>query len=563
MCQSIDLHFKKQPAPGLPGGWFFATGVRLAHDVQELVILAPDGRTFSTLNQALQHCKKKIERVKEAKELFESHLGGALQWSDPTHFLVGKPYEHKWTGVDGQNRVVYGTITECLRDQFDEDNVDFMVTFNEESRDEVNSSLPLQGAEFEVPVQESCSFEKALGGHLSFLSSFKISSDELSRADGFQWITPDMRHEQQVTHENGNRLPQLKLIVNGCRLLFTARESSIPNAGNGVFLTCTPVVPGVEAFRLEPNTYLDLGVYVPFRPGDLKEQCIFLLKNFVHGLKCEEWSFNVSDSHEEANQYDITDDRTGDLHSVAAQHIPVYVNECPLEDGPTVTCAHDPTSAVHYLLGTHKNGLTIPADGNPVELFINYGNHYETIRIRKNYSFLPPAKQAKLSKSISHESAEYLLELCKFTGRDVATCIHFFTGLFAMNHVFDAKVVHRSLAVAILLRQRACKLLSEIEECPFARAFSRDLQHCEQLIETLLEVHDDGMLKKLFASEKYEELINETLRPLLDELQPGNLEDVMQEIIQSQEVVSAPKRAGNEDDDDKDAEDVDNGYSSI
>jgi hypothetical protein len=88
--------------------------------------------------------------------------------------------------------------------------------------------------------------------------------------------------------------------------------------------------------------------------------------------------------------YDITDD-SGDLHSIAKQHIPPYVNEIidPFLEEQCVYSAFDCQGALHYLLG-HMHpidgNLRLSADGTKREIFTDYGILYETIRQRKGYS---------------------------------------------------------------------------------------------------------------------------------------------------------------------------------
>ena len=207
-----------------------------------------------------------------------------------------------------------------------------------------------------------------------------------------------MRTEELVYGSDGKKLPRLILVWTSYQLLFTVGPSTIPNAGLGVFVQCTSLVPARTHLRLKKGEMLDLGVYAPFRKEDVKEECVFLVKNFIMGLKCEEWTFDAGPT-QVSYQFDITDDWTGELHDLAAQHIPAYVNESNMESLPSVHAEHDPEGVVHYLLGGRTNDLILPADGSKVELFINYGPKYERVRIRKNYSFLPPAQQLSAVKS--------------------------------------------------------------------------------------------------------------------------------------------------------------------
>eukprot|EP00751_Fragilariopsis_kerguelensis_P050521 CAMPEP_0171031080 /NCGR_PEP_ID=MMETSP0736-20130129/37419_1 /TAXON_ID=186038 /ORGANISM="Fragilariopsis kerguelensis, Strain L26-C5" /LENGTH=169 /DNA_ID=CAMNT_0011473247 /DNA_START=216 /DNA_END=725 /DNA_ORIENTATION=+ len=116
---------------------------------------------------------------------------------------------------------------------------------------------------------------------------------------------------------------------------------------------------------------------------------------------------NHSENEDEDNRlvFDITDDETGKLHSVARLHIPPFVNEVTdpndknkdtngnkqhnEEEVQSVYPAFDCQGALHYLLG-HMNPVDgkfrILADGSEKELFTDYGVHYEPVRKRKGYS---------------------------------------------------------------------------------------------------------------------------------------------------------------------------------
>jgi len=283
---------------------------------------------------------------------------------------------------------------------------------------------------------------------------------------------------------------------------------------------------------LNESEMLDLGVYAPFRSQDLKLQSVFLLKNYVHALKCEEWSFDVG-GKDDSLQYDITDDYTGDIHEIAAKHIPAYVNECKMENTPTVHARHDPQSAVHYLLGVQNKKFVLPADGTPSEIFINYGPDYERVRVRKNYSFLPISEQQSHKKTLSSEGAEYFVELCSFCNRDVSSCIRFFSDNFARENS-DSSVIDRSLAVALLLRHRARILHSGMDtNNPFVIEFESDLKRCEDLIQRLLHLHQNKRLTELNKAQAFDILLRESITPLLHELEPSKVEKVVTKILDS------------------------------
>ena len=73
---------------------------------------------------------------------------------------------------------------------------------------------------------------------------------------------------------------------------------------------------------------LELGRYGPHRRVDVKDNLHFDFKTFVYDFEPSEWSYGVSEQRLGRNQaVDITDDATGQVHSLARKNTPIYVNE--------------------------------------------------------------------------------------------------------------------------------------------------------------------------------------------------------------------------------------------
>lgn len=548
MCCQIPYEKKKQIAPGFPSRWTFATGEESMFSNTNfcgLMICSPDGDKFSDLDKAIKACRGlSRSQIEKLQVQFQSFLGGSVLYSDENHHLHQKPYMSEWTDVNGSKKVLYGTITECMLDKTDAKHTEFTVVYNDDSRADVHGIGEQLG--LEVPRTQTLNKAKAFGGNSIFnMKAGFPSSALLQNAKSFRWMTPDMRTESIISNESGTKLPRLVLTWNGFRLVFSARKSTIPESGFGVFVECTSLIPGRKKMVLNESEMLDLGVYAPFRPEDLKLSCVFLLKNYVHNLKCEEWSFDV-ESKNDTLQFDITNDHDGELHEIAAKHIPAYVNECRIEENPTVHARHDPEGAVHYLFGLLDKKFVLPADGRPSEIFINYGPDYERVRIRKDYSFLPASDQEPFKKTASREGAEYFLELIAFGEREVSSCIRFFRDTFASANISCPSVVSRSLAVAVLLRHRGRALQKEMESSnPFTIEFQSDLSDCDVLIEKLLCLQENQKLKELNERNESTSLIQETITPLLSELEDTILQRVLSAILENkglsfEEVISDP-----------------------
>jgi hypothetical protein len=212
---------------------------------------------------------------------------------------------------------------------------------------------------------------------------------------------------------------------------------------------------------------------------------------------------------------------------MAAQHIPAYVNECKMEDTPTVHAEHDPEGVVHYLLGVPKKHLILPTDGTSSELFINYGPAYERIRIRKNYSFLPPSKQLEQVKSIAQENAEFLEELGTFQDVEVTSCIKFVTDMVLGTDklLLPGEFVPRALCVALALRHRGLLLLENIRrESPWSTNLRHVVEQFNVVVKTLLEHRNDAGLSQLHESGDHASFFSEAAKPLLQGLEPNEIQ---------------------------------------
>ncbi|KAI2511078.1 hypothetical protein MHU86_3390 [Fragilaria crotonensis] len=282
MCRLIHKDLKKQSAPGLPVGWTFVSGVGSV-----VTLISPCGDELNSVQDALDRCHGQIDDAEASRlkfvthvggspcgdELnsvqdawdrchgqitdaeasrfkFVTHVGGSLIWKDDSHFLVGKEYCHEWTDVCGRNKVIYGVITSCERNSLDENDVTFTVTYNEESIKGVERMRPFR--EWSIESTTTMSLEWALGGYLAYASKHEplVLEESLVSAPCRRWLTPDMRTEELVMGPDGKELPRLTLVWNAYQLVFSVGPSTIPNAGFGVFLRCTSLVPTCTSLSL-------------------------------------------------------------------------------------------------------------------------------------------------------------------------------------------------------------------------------------------------------------------------------------------------------------------------
>lgn len=473
MCVNIPLSQKAQPIAGLEKGWHFAfcepklKGKEESDDsLHGLVLLSPSGHSFRSLENVLYSCGQDWQDWDKIRDAFYSQIGSSTLRKE-NHFLVGRRYCQEWTDILGQNKIVYGTVTECERNDMDNSFYQFTVIFDNRSRELVNTVRNICGTS--LPEFTKLSLAWTLGGCFNFDQKVKNRAGSASMYNGvdtaliskyWSWITPEMRTEELIPLVvGGTPLPQLTMIVRGFRLMFLAKKSGIPNAGYGVFVKCSSFT-GDSTFVLTPGEILDIGIYAPFRRDDRKHAAVFLLKNYIHNLKCEEWAFDTTDS---SYQFDITEDNTGNLHELAKSHIPAYVNECGPDSIATVKAEHDPEGNVHYLLGVAdgSTSFSLPANDSEREIFINYGLDYEHVRVRKGYSTLPPDELAQQQLKANDEDAEYITEILQFEIDDVAQGLAFMISLIKQgNACFDAAMLQRALTVTALLQHRAKILMS-------------------------------------------------------------------------------------------------------
>jgi hypothetical protein len=417
---------------------------------------------FGSIIAALRHCKGSEEHYNE----FCKHVGANMWRNEEQHVLLGQGYCRQWTDVKGMPRIIHGHIAKCERHRVDENRLQFTVAYHQSA---VLSSIEADNIRNTVmPERESVDSKWAWGGNYQYHRANALEPVPAARplCSFRTWRIPDQRHEYFALNDDGSLTPQLTLVFRTFMLMFNVGPSSIPNAGNGVFVTCTSLAPPGKLspyFELEPGEFLDLGVYAPFRAEDRKSMHIFILKNFIHSLSCEDWGFDTLD---DGFQYDITDDVTGDVHELARKRILAYVNECSPNQNPSVHAWHDPEGSVHFLLGHEddSNGkLQLPADGKTLtEVSIDYGSKYEYVRIRKGYSRLPPEECLPKIQQMERDEHEYIREIRTFSCSELNDANEFFSRSFQDAAAFGRdETRERALCVAILLKTRAQAILSE------------------------------------------------------------------------------------------------------
>jgi len=493
MCCDIPVQRKSQPAPGFPEGWHFVfentkkafRGNVSNNNLKGLSLFAPSGRKYYSIESVCGHYKKAFTDVEALSQTFLAYVGGASYQEDPNNILIGKGYYHEWTDVQSRKSVIFGVIVKCTKEVKIDGEVFFTVKHSKESLSLLNS-FPNFGST--IQEYENVSSELAWGGCIGFERKMKIRDvarsviKSIDKSIGCKtWIAPDMRREEIVRSKDGLLLPKLTLTLRGYKLVFSTKQSGISNAGNGVFVKCTSLFndvggnmkPNPERFQMRPGELLDIGVYAPFRMQDKKHECVFKLKNYLHAMICEEWCFNAT---EDTYQYDITDEITGEVHDIAKKHIPMYVNECNMNQIPSVYAEHDPEGSVHYLFGIAYDGnwekydegvkgLNLAVNGEEVEIFVNYGLEYERVRLRKGYSAIPREEREKMKNILENDDDDFVDEIDDFCEEELDMCIKYFLNTFTdekkQERMLKEEVRDKALEVARRMEQKAKKLLEK------------------------------------------------------------------------------------------------------
>ena len=158
-----------------------------------------------------------------------------------SHFLVGRGYAFEWTDVWGKNKIIYGKISRRVDTDL------FEVEYSEASRKALllMSKKSVFGSSPIIPATETIKEDQAWGGCACFERKMllhrgpdsvirKLSRDKPCKIV----VVPEMRNQKLVDYD-GKKVPEVTLIVRGFKLVFSVKESTIPNAGLGVFVRCS------------------------------------------------------------------------------------------------------------------------------------------------------------------------------------------------------------------------------------------------------------------------------------------------------------------------------------
>lgn len=344
---AIEFYFStKKPKDSCPRSLCFCKRRAQLGGVS-LRIITPTGRS-GCLYEALRKLGWTTDTLKQRIPQIWADIVKSEMTESVAHFLVGKGYYLEWTTCKGLKRSAVGKFSRCLKQMSDES-----MSFDVEiSRSPIEAFCDCGGGRRIVDSHSVC-LEEAWGAHIAYKEKFGPPTDSNHEVPfHYKWVNPEWREE--VVNEDSST--SIFLIVNGFALEMTSKQSLVPNAGRGLFLTCH-ALPGrsQNSFVLPVGHLIDLGVYAPHTVTDLKSPALWTVKNLLFAGASECWGFDPPES-ERRNGFifEVSDDLIGDVHEVAQRSMVVFANEtCGKDEIPSIATGYDPAGAVHYLLG-HK-----------------------------------------------------------------------------------------------------------------------------------------------------------------------------------------------------------------
>jgi hypothetical protein len=306
------------------------------------------------------------------------------------HALLGQGFCRKWTDLSGSTRIVFGRIAECSESLSDTKEKLFKVEYGDSLRE-----LAVDMSEIEAPITavDNVTEMVAWGGYLTYVEDIHgwEAAQDIKRDSPapfhWKWLVPDTR---RVDSQG-----RLVMEIRGFRLVFEVNQSSIDGADLGLVMTAFCVCGEDRShFLLAVGELLDMGQYAPLFKRDCKSHHTYEVKNFIHSYEPEVYAFDAKCKAHKV--YDITDDKTGQLHEKAAENHLVRVNETNGKDIPSVFAETDPLGAIHYYLGHALAGhgdLKIPV-GQPFEL---------TVSLFREPCFRRLARSRLKNETFSHE----------------------------------------------------------------------------------------------------------------------------------------------------------------
>lgn len=388
LCENIAEREKAQTMPHFPAGWgfYFVSDVASSDiksgtsESKQLVVLAnvyPHLRglriavrkrgnvieSYTHLALIARGCGYSLDTLLSKLDQFSIETLGIDKLETPDHKLLHKRVFQTWTDVAGRTRSAFGTITGCFKKIKDSAKV-FSIEY-------CNKHLAVQPENLGIHedflamienVPESIAWGAAF--HYANITGLLDESFFSDSPVYYQWVIPQFR--------NVDAGGQLIMELRGFRLVFSVQKSNVEGAGLGLMLTVSDMTfEGRMNFVLKLGEMIDLGPYAPMCDHDRRPSHIHIVKCFIHNWKNDSYSFDANGKNHET--YDVTNDKTGELHEHALKNPLIRVNETDGTDIPSIVAETVPNGGVNYYLGHNLSGqgdLQLPV-GESIELKVS------------------------------------------------------------------------------------------------------------------------------------------------------------------------------------------------
>lgn len=217
--------------------------------------------------------------------------------------------------------------------------------------------------------------------------------------------------------------------------------------------------------------------------------------------KPEEWVFDAKEE-DGARVFDITNDKNGDLHDLAAHNILSFVNETDGHQPASIHARRDFFSHVHYMLGPDDNQseLLLPYK-QWIELKVDYGPSYERVRIRKGYSRLPEGSNERTKMEEQTHDSTTLQDIKHWCGKETKISMDYLSKLDLDE--MDAGPQLQALVISLCLYDRLQFVGKELEDADFRNSAIKALSLIKRIVKL---VNDEQLAKHFKRSETRAEL---------------------------------------------------------
>jgi hypothetical protein len=387
------------------------------------------------------------------------------------HFLIGQDYCCRWMDQKGKHHIMFGSISSCVRALENTNSLLFSIELDANLRGLVNGEAHFQCQAPDFIIVKEC---YAWGGCLLFnkqensgactINGRAVPHGSLHFVPRSRFNDSSCKCSTDIEVKSGlQALPCRSIAVLDWKLTFQVKESSIPNAGLGVFVRATPFMADTrnKHFILPPGHLIDMGVYAPLTACDAISNQQSRVKCFIHGPEATQYNIETAlrDEGPLKSVFDPTDHVTGELHGAAKRSVMPFINQADRSETPNVRYFHDPTGAVHYLFGCQGKELKIKGNKD-YELLIDYGSAYSRRRFHNNLT-ANHRDQRKLQLENVQADLDFVEDYKTACPRAAMDSLAWLDSFTAPSAQVPLNKRARALLLALVLRERCIQLVDE------------------------------------------------------------------------------------------------------